>query len=127
MTPPDVAALLALHPEPWTVGCLGGVYDADGVTVGGRDNGPSAATLVPALATALRAALADQRRLVEELANVEWYCAMSNSSASCPSCGAMEHHGHNATGCQLRELLDTFTDGDGNHKDAAMTAAGGGV
>jgi len=62
MSAPDVAALLARHPMPWRVK-LAYAIDANGNTVL-DDHGyaPDPRQLFDALATALRAALADQRR-----------------------------------------------------------------
>lgn len=38
------------------------------------------------------------------LEGMEWYCAQSNTSASCPCCGNMQHWGHK-DGCELAAAL----------------------
>ncbi len=50
---------------------------------------------------AMAARIAELERVVE---SVEWYCALSNTSESCPSCGAMKHWGHEE-GCELAAAM----------------------
>jgi hypothetical protein len=79
-----------------------------------QDEGVYDAYLAPALADILAAWTRDRDRLATVTAQrdalvtlvdgAQWYCAASNSSESCPWCGAMKHWGHEQD-CEARTAL----------------------
>lgn len=111
----DVAALLARHPLEWSVEDQGLVYEETvGLSyVGHVDD------IVPALATALRAALADQRRFdwleSQTFADVG---RMNRDSSWRLDCMGISGE---VRGASVRSTIDQAI------ADAALTADGGGV
>jgi len=104
MNTPDVAALLARHPMPWRVK-LSFAIDANGDTVlDDQGYAPDPRQLFNALATALRAALADQRR-------IDWLEANSRYFSSAIE---MDHDSRlNGDALSLRAAIDAALTADG--------------
>jgi len=120
MSAPDVAALLARHPMPWRVK-LSFAIDANGDTVlDDQGYAPDPRQLFNALATALRAALADQRRL-------EWLDAQTMNveyDGACPlpwsifdvQIGRVKRSTLKGEGESLRAAIDAALTADGGVK-----------
>lgn len=116
MTPPDVAALLARHPLEWSVEDGGVVYEetVELPYVGHVDD------IVPALTTALRAALADQQRY-------QWLKRGGHErihvTDPVDGCRIWSYGIRSGNTYRRRGAFSSFDDAI----DAAMTADGGGV